>query len=69
MVKLHLWKFYGKLNISLFVFFMDSLEVSLRDVLIKVYLIDIVYIVLLHYVWQLIRLIILSLFLFWSRSS
>lgn len=28
---------------------MDSLEVSLRDVLIKVYLIDIVYIVLLHY--------------------
>lgn len=51
MVKLHLWKFYGKLNISLFVFFMDSLEVSLRDVLIKVYLIDIVYIVLLHYLW------------------
>lgn len=49
MVKLHLWKFYGKLSISLFVFFMDSLEVSLRDVLIKVYLIDIVYIVLLHY--------------------
>lgn len=69
MVKLHLWKFYDKLNISLFVFFMDSLEVSLRDVLIKVYLIDIVYIVLLHYLWQLIRLIILSLFLFWSRSS
>lgn len=47
---------------------MDSLEVSLRDVLIKVYLIDIVDIVLLHYLWQLIRLIILSLFLFWSRS-
>lgn len=48
---------------------MDSLEASLRDVLIKVYLIDIVYIVLLHYLWQLIHLIILSLFLFWTRSS